>query len=167
MPRVHHVKSARKENPVCKAGEPYYWWKFRYGGKRYSLTYPKASQLTQSEFLGQMYDLTEQLEEFNAEDVGDLEMQVEGVSSDIRSLGSEQGEKVYGMPDSLQSSPTAELLQEREAACDAWADELDNVDFTVDEKPEEWDDEEDGEWTADRSLSDVVEEVQACNYEGE
>ena len=38
MPRVHHVKSARKDNPVAKKGESYYWWKFRYGGKRYSKT---------------------------------------------------------------------------------------------------------------------------------
>lgn len=34
MPRVNHVKAARKDNQ----GEPYCWWKFRYGGKHYPHT---------------------------------------------------------------------------------------------------------------------------------
>jgi len=64
MPRVNFVQKARKDNPVAKAGESYYWWKFRYGGKHYSLTRPRESQLTQSEFLGAMYSLLEEIQDF-------------------------------------------------------------------------------------------------------
>ena len=63
MPRVTHVKAARKDNPVCKKGESYYWWKFRYGGKRYSLTRPRASQLTQSAYYGAVRGLIEMIED--------------------------------------------------------------------------------------------------------
>ncbi len=68
MPRVTHVKKARKDNPVCKAGESYYWWKFRYGGKRYSLTRPRPSQLTQSAYFGGLRALCELHVEFDARD---------------------------------------------------------------------------------------------------
>ncbi len=53
MARAHFVKKARKDNPAAgiKAGDSYYWWKFRRGGKHYSKTAPRPSQLTQSEYL--------------------------------------------------------------------------------------------------------------------
>lgn len=63
MPRVHHVKKAMKDNRVCKKGESYYWWKFRYGGKQYSKTYPRASQLTQSDKLGRIYSAQEAVQD--------------------------------------------------------------------------------------------------------
>lgn len=63
MPRVHYVKQARKANPVAQPGEPYYWWKFRYGGKRFSKTYPRASQLTQSDKLSRIYAAQESVED--------------------------------------------------------------------------------------------------------
>lgn len=121
MPRVHHVKKARKDNPAVKAGEPYYWWEFRYGGKRYSATYPRQSQLTQSEFLSQAYAYSEQIE-----DAQSLE-DISGLPDDIRSLGEEQEEKIYNMPDSLQDSDTAELLRERAEVMETWATEIEEI----------------------------------------
>jgi hypothetical protein len=55
MPKVNHVKCARKDNPEhdIKAGESYYWWSMMQGSrgvKHYSKTYPKRSQLTNSDF---------------------------------------------------------------------------------------------------------------------
>ena len=129
MPRVHHVKKARKDNPVCKAGESYYWWKFRYGGKRYSLTYPRASQLTQSEYLGQVYELAEEIEDYEAEDAADLESLRDDMSSRLQDLGSEQSDKRYNMPDALQDSDSGMLLEEREQACESAASELDSLDL--------------------------------------
>lgn len=61
MARAHFVKKARKDNPAVKAGESYYWWKFRRGPKRYSKERPRPSQLTQSEFYGQVYGLQEDM----------------------------------------------------------------------------------------------------------
>jgi hypothetical protein len=50
MPRVHFVEKARKPIPHAgvEVGDSYYWWKFRYGGRRVSKTRPRRSQLTQS-----------------------------------------------------------------------------------------------------------------------
>ena len=63
MPRVTFVKKARKDNPVAKKGEPYYWWQFAFGTKQYSKTQPARSQLTQSSFLSQLYELQDGMEE--------------------------------------------------------------------------------------------------------
>jgi len=142
MPRVTHVKSARKDNPVCKAGEPYYWWKFRYGGKHYSLTYPKQSQLTQSAYLGNIYDLSDQLgginisgNEYEGDEVGlkleeaksDAKMQLEEVQGSIQEAGEECQESLDNMPEQLQYAPTGELLQERIDACECVDQEIDSA----------------------------------------
>lgn len=121
MPRVHFVNKARKDNPAVKKGESYYWWEFRYGGKRYSATHPRQSQLTQSEFLSQMYSFQEQLEDATSiEDIA-------GLPDEIRQLGEEQTEKKDNMPESLQYGPTGELLDERAEAMETWASELEDI----------------------------------------
>lgn len=137
MPRVTFVKKARKDIPGTgiKAGESYYWWKFRYGGKRYSKTYPKQSELTQSSFLSQLYDLQDRLS-----DAGSLSSQEELESfrddlvSDIESLKDECQSHLDNMPEHLQeSSSSGELLNERISALEEWISELENVDIDIDE----------------------------------
>lgn len=115
MPRVHLVKKARKDNPVCKAGEPYYWWKFRYGGKHYSLKYPKPSQLTQSHYLSQVRGLGESLP-----DVDDLyeEGQLEALRDEVGEQLGELYDEVEGsyeaMPENLrEASESGQTLEER------------------------------------------------------
>ena len=55
----------------------------------------------------------------------------------VRELGEECNEKHQNMPENLAYSPTAELLENRGYAMDAWADELDNVEIPeVVEEPE-------------------------------
>ena len=44
-PRVHYVKSARKDNPVAKKGEPYYWWQSYCSPKQFSKTPPRPWSL--------------------------------------------------------------------------------------------------------------------------
>jgi len=58
MPRVHFVKKARKDNSAAKAGESYYWWKFRYRGRRptrswarYRMRRGRMTRLSQEELL--------------------------------------------------------------------------------------------------------------------
>ena len=89
MPRVHHVKSARKDNPVAKKGESYYWWKFRYGGKRYSKTPPKPSQLTQSPYFSSIRSLVEMIEEQEVRDEDMLNDLKEQVRDELESIQSE------------------------------------------------------------------------------
>ena len=66
MPRVYTVKSARKAHGnTIAVGDTYYWWKFRYGGKRVSKTYPKPWQLTQSTYKQTLLLLEDSLTDFD------------------------------------------------------------------------------------------------------
>lgn len=107
MPRVHHVKKARKDNPAVKRGQPYYWWKFRYGGKRYSKTYPEPWQLTQSEYLQRAYQMEAQIPRLYTQD------QVDYLILEAEELRDETQQKLDNMPEQLQCGSTGELLQER------------------------------------------------------
>ena len=134
MPRVTRVKSAQKDNPVCKAGEPYFWWKFRHGGKRYSLTYPKPSQLTQSAYYQSLYGLQEYLDaQEPPENEDDFEMLRDEATSQMQEIADTCQESRDNMPESLQDAPTGELLQERIDACENAISEMENVEY-----PEGW-----------------------------
>jgi hypothetical protein len=113
MPRVTHVKKARKDNSAVKAGEPYFWWKFAYSPKRYSATRPRASQLTQSAYFGALHGMQENIEDTELNNDDDAESLAEEINSQIEELTSETQESLDNMPESLQYSPTGELLQER------------------------------------------------------
>ncbi len=118
MPRVHHVKKARKDNPAVKKGESYYWWKFRYAGKRYSKTRPKSSQLTQSEFLSRLYAIDEQDTPWSLEDLKD----------ELESLQEMCEDSLQNMPEQLQdSSESGQLLQERIDGLEDWIGQLDSL----------------------------------------
>ena len=102
------------------------------GPKQYSATYPKASQLTQSEYLGQLYDLIDRIDilsnEYDpVEDTEDILMELSCVADEARTLGEECQEKSDNMPESLQYGPTGELLQQRADAMETWADELEQI----------------------------------------
>lgn len=131
MPRVNFVKNARKTHGDIKKDESYYWWKFRFGGRRVSKTKPKPSQLTQSEFLGNIYGLRESNE--SVPDYDDLESSVESIKQELETWRDEQEEKKNNMPENLQESSTGELLQERYDALDSAISELDGLDFEIDE----------------------------------
>ena len=125
MARAHFVKSARKDNPVAKKGESYWWWKHMVGGrggpKQYSKDRPKPSQLTQSEFLSRFYDIEEQIGE--AKDADTLE----SLANDITELGDEQNEKLDNMPEGLKEGDTGQMLQERYDGCTEWASEVERI----------------------------------------
>lgn len=124
------MKHARKAIPSAgiEVGQPYYWWKFRFGGKHVSKTYPKQSQLTQSEFLSQMYDINDRLQAVDADNAAD---EVAEIISELEDIASELVDKLGNMFGSLQYSPTGELLQERIDAVNDMASELENIDTDV------------------------------------
>ena len=159
MPRVTHVKKARKDNTACKAGESYYWWSFRFGGKHYSKNYPKRSQLTQSEFLSQMYEIEDDIlgKADECKTVEDLQSLIEEATSALDSLSSEEDDKFQNMPEGLQYGPTGELLEERSQGSLDMVSELEDIDL-------EYDPETDGdkaEW-----LEGKIEEVAQISYQG-
>lgn len=178
MPRVTFVKSARKDNAVCKKGESYYWWKFRHGGKRYSLTTPKRGQLTQSDYLGQLYELFDDMEgrfegppdldsvtRFSeAQDLidsmaSDFENVRDEIADEIEALGEEQQEKLDNM---LEYFPGGnELLDERIEACSTMADAIRCVELdTGDIDPEDyWEDGELDETALTLDLVNIITEA--------
>lgn len=153
MPRVNYVKKARNDNPVAKAGEPYYWWKFRHGGKHYSKTRPRQSQLTQSDKKSRAYAAAEALEDISiGEDstLDDLKEQLESIASDVGEIAEEYRESIQNMPESLQESDTAQLCEENAENLDSWQSEIEQALDSIDEDSEDWRDE------AESAISEVA-----------
>jgi hypothetical protein len=172
MARANFVAKARKDNPVAKRGESYWWWKFRHGPKRYSKDRPRPSQLTQSEFLSQAYEIEERAADLDFEDETVVD-QIREMCDDIQALGEECEERRENMPESLQDSDTGQLLEQRAESCEELRSELDNAadsmeahwnDFTEEygEEPDADKDEDKHEkWTKarDEALSNMRGEL--------
>jgi hypothetical protein len=163
MARAHYVKSARKDNPVAKKGESYYWWKPMVGGrgsfKRFSKERPSRSQLTQSEFLGALYAIEDD-QLAKAETPEDLT----AVAEALRELGEEEQGKFDNMPQGLQDGDTGQQIQERAENCNSWADEIDSVVSDWEQKKTEieelvgsWDDYDNAMSEYDEEDEDAVE----------
>lgn len=172
MARAHFVKKAAKDHPEggIKKGEPYYWWAFMVGGrggpKHYSKSAPRRSQLTQSGFLGALYDIEDEISALAADDgLADV---VPDIAGRLNELADEQEEKKNNMPDALQDGPSGEQLQERADACRTAADELEAIDFSdAPEKKEEGDDkaEDKTEDEGDDYWQGKLDEVQAVSID--
>jgi len=168
MPRVNTVEHARKAYPESgiKKGDKYFWWKFRYGGKHMSLTEPKPSQLTQSEFLSGLYAIQERIGDLTADSAEDLESEVGEIASELRQLGEDCRDRKGNMPEGLQEGETGQMLESRADACDSAADELEGVEFDIDEEAmkeeareeltQEYEDE--GKWLSEND-AEVAEQV--------
>lgn len=139
--KVTKVNKARKAIPEAgiKVGDTYYWWKFRYGGKRYSKTYPKRQQLTQSSYYAAVFDIEDRIGELHKMSTADdLKSEIESIMDDIESLRDEQEEKLMSMPDHLQeTSSSGQLLQERIDALESAYSEFESIDLDYDEPSEE------------------------------
>lgn len=156
MARANFVKAARKDIPGTdiKKGDSYYWWKFRFGGKRVSKTAPSRSDLTQSAFYGTLYEIEDRFGGGFAT-VEDLQSEVENAISDLEALRDECQEKLDAIPDNLRdTSSSGELLQSRVDELDGLIDELNGLDFEFD--PEEGEGEDEAEANAVERLLDEI-----------
>jgi len=174
MPKVNYVKKARKDNPVCKKGESYYWWKFRFGSKHYSLTPPRQSQLTQSDFLSTIYGIQENIEDLTIED--NFEEAIEGIKSELEELQSQCEESRDNMPEQLQDSGSGEMLQNRYDSIDEMISELESIDLEVEDFSKELEKEEDEteeefnervEQETESKKEEILSEIQEVCYNGE
>jgi len=160
MPRVHKVKKSRKEFPGIPKGSTYYWWKFRYGGIRRSLTPPKSSQLTQSAHLSEAYSIQEEIEELTVDDVlGGIDLQE--YADQIRQLGENAEESLYNMPDTLQEGDVGQLLQQRSYDMEDWADQMEAIDVEIDDELSE----EDKGDRAQEILDEIMNASTSANIE--
>lgn len=150
MPKLNHVKSARKDNPVAKKGEPYFWWKFAFGSKQFSKNRPSRSRLTQSDYFGRLWDLEDTFPD-SFDNTADLKSALEDFVSTLEELRDEQEEKRENMPESLQEAPTGELLQERYDALEEWINEIESLDTDYDSESDE---------TEEEFCAQVVEDLQ-------
>ena len=132
MPRVHHVKKARKDNPAVKAGEPYFWWKFPYAGKRYSKTRPRASQLTQSDKLARYYEAQETIEDLDAlGDIDEIVGVLEEVAGNVQEIADEYQESADNIREYFEESETADQCEESANACEATFDSINEAVATL------------------------------------
>lgn len=152
MPKVIKVEKARKDylDQGIKKGESYYKWSFNFGPTMKSKEYPKRSQLTRSDFLGQLYDMEDTLEErfVGCTDEDTIQTELDSLKDDIQNLLDETQERLDNMPEQLQeSSPAGETLRERIEALENWISDLDGVDCSIEGNLKEED------------LSDRIEEI--------
>ena len=143
--RVNRVKSARKPAGKCSkcgkvigVGDPYVWWKFRFGGRYVRCgdpaCYPRAQDLTRSEWVSRLADFDDARDAIAAAsytDPDDAASEVDSLASEVREFGEEQQEKHDNMPEGLQEGDTGQLLQERADSMSNAADELETVAQTV------------------------------------
>ena len=128
---------------VIKKGQDYWEWSMMQGGrgfKKRSTTQPRRSQLTNSDFLGKMYDIEDDMDFSGAGSDEELRSMREDLAQQIRDVGQEEQDKYDNMPEGLQQGDTGQMIEERAQACESIADELDNVD--LDDAPEELEEDE-------------------------
>lgn len=139
MPKITHVAKAQKDQGTCagcgveiKAGDPYQWIKFRFGGRkvRCGTCKFKDSDLTQSEFLSKVYELNDRITGLSdLDNLDDLRSEVEDIAAEYEALADECYEKKDNMPEGLQQGEVGQLLEERSDGCREVADNLQGVDF--------------------------------------
>ena len=180
MPRVIHVKKARKDYPTygIKRGDSYYWWKFPYRPRIMSHKSPSRSQLTQSAFYQAMYDAEDALEVAinNFREDHNVEMLAgacEEAASTVEEQRDECEEKRDNMPEQLQDSGSGEILQNRYEECDTIANSLNDaansirsieIPSSVDDDGIDWDgedfeDEDEKQSKFDEKVDALIEEA--------
>ena len=118
-------------------GESYYWWQFQNSPKQYSKIHPRASELTQSTYYSTLYSIVEQIEDFSTDSSEELSEFAERIKTELEDLRDTTQESYDNMPENLQYSPTADLLQERVDFLESGIYEIESIDFDYEEEDEE------------------------------
>lgn len=152
MPRVHFVKQSRKAHPGgIEKGDSYYWWEFRYGGVRYSKTYPSRSQLTQSK-KSEAYSAFEALEDIisNRESIEDVSSALDDYRSALESIADEYREAAEPFGGEGENAERAEAYERAASDVDSY--------FDISSFQNRF--EEFGEGTSDEEVDEFWDEVQ-------
>ncbi len=147
MPKVYHVKKARKARRKLgiKKGQPYYWWSTlrvvgskgnwrRVSTKHYSLKPPKPSQLA-SGFAREVLSLQELFDgAFDTmEEVQAIRDEVSGLVDELKS---QLEDNLTALPDSFRDGASGEKIQGRINALEAYKDAIDAIDMDEDNDAE-------------------------------
>lgn len=126
--RLDRTQPANKDDKIMIAkGEPYYWWAFMNGGKHFSKDKPRRSQLTQSNFFSQLWDIEDRIAEFHVENKDDFEEFRDEIRDELENLKDETQSSLDNIPEQLQSAPTGEMMQERIDALENWIFDIEGV----------------------------------------
>lgn len=141
MARAHYVAKARKARPEAgiAVGDAYYWWQFRYGGKRYSKTRPRPSQLTNSDKLSRAYAAQEALEDLAAgiaddTTLDDLRSELDNIASEINDVAQEYRSAKENMPENFQDGEVANQCEENADNLESWASDVEGLADSWDEE---------------------------------
>lgn len=149
MAKATFVKKARKdiEGTDIKKGDSYYHWSpgFR-GPKRYSKTPPRASQLTNNDFLCAVYSVEEEIEDYKVgEDlkpkdalaaIAEIESSIETWKGQVEEAMEEYQGRYDELPQGFQDGDTGQLMLERIEQAQSFIDELDALDVSEPDEAE-------------------------------
>lgn len=136
MVKAHFVKSAKIDYPEAgiTKGESYWWWQFKFGGKRVSKEEPRHSELTRSGFLHSLYVIKEKIEDLKIDD--DLNEERNEIVVDLDILRDECNERLNNTP-AFEESDAADLLRERSDCIQEMIDEFKSIDLAFDDETSE------------------------------
>lgn len=155
MPKVHH-RRARKDYPEAgiAAGEMYYYTKMKTGPRSSrelrSKTPFRRSQLTNSPFLSQVYDIEDSLAAVSDLDGANM------VADDLETLAQECQESFDNMPEGLQQGDTGQMLEQRQAGCEAACEAIRELTDSWDEDTVRSEAEDEG-GDPDEAVADALE----------
>jgi len=171
MPRVY-TKRAGKDYPYqgIAKGETYYEWAFFRSKPRKSKTPPTRSQLTQNEFLSEVYDAFDvDLPAIASAD------DLREVANRVRSAGEDLQSRFDELPEGFQQGENGQLMEQRAEAASSCADEIETAADELEtelERIDAWEahtegaDEPEGDCPEDfdQAREDALEEArQACD----
>lgn len=175
MARATFVKKARKAVPDAgiEVGDSYYWWKFRHGGKHYSKTAPRPSQLTNSDKLSRAYACAEQLEDLAAgltadstpEEIADA---MDEIVSEINDIAQEYRDSADNINNAFTGgSQTADDCEEKADSLGEWAQEVEQAADSIrqieeDELQEPDEDEEEEIEPSTDVMDSISSELDGC-----
>lgn len=167
MTTLHHVKKARKaiKGTDIKKGDSYYWWQFAFRSKQVSKTRPRRSQYaTQSEHLGNIYDIEDDLSGLTIDDIVDG-FSLDDYTSQIQDVIDTCQERLDNMPEQLQEAPSGQTLQEYIDNCESWISDLESVDLEIDTY-DDIEDEDERETALEERKQEILDNIQGCSYPG-
>lgn len=124
-----------ENDPIFIAkGESYWWWQFQNSPKRYSKQEPRQYELTQSAYLSSLYQIMEEIEDFSPNSAEEVQSFKDDIISSLEELRDTTQDSLDNMPESLQYSPTGELLQERIDSLESAISEFESLDLDFEEK---------------------------------
>jgi hypothetical protein len=177
MPRVTSVAKAQKEQGSCgkcgtkiETGQPYRWWKFRYGGRRVRCMKPncspRSSDLTGSDKLSRCYaageSISDAIDEFRKnKDIDDLRSTLEDAANEIREVGEEYRESASNVENGMNGNrmPICDELEEKADNLDSKADEIEGVAGDLEEFSEE------GNGPEDMDDNKIIEKIKEDDSE--